>query len=170
MLWQWLAQGLISFNFWNDICCGDFACEKETLVAHLMGIASDMVQWKVSFTSMTQDWEVDILEQFFRLLYSINLSPKIHFRFAFSIRISHNWRIISWKRIWRNEAPPKAAFFAWAAFCRKTLTTNNLWKHREIVVFLCVCAQSDEKMDGLLLHYGAARAQWNDVFRRIELA
>jgi hypothetical protein len=72
--------------------------------------------------------------------------------------------VIPWKSIWKTKAPPRVAFFVWAAAMGRILTTGNLRK-RHVIVFdwCCMCKESGESIS-LLLHCSAAKEVWNFIF------
>jgi hypothetical protein len=43
---------------------------------------------------------------------------------------------VPWKSIWKTKAPPRVAFFVWAAALGRILTTKNL-RRRHIIVIDC---------------------------------
>ena len=59
----------------------------------------------------------------------------------------------------------------WTAALGKILTTDNLRKKRIIIVdWCCMCKGGGEAVNHLLLHCEVARALWNEVFQRMDLA
>jgi hypothetical protein len=49
------------------------ACDKNALDAAHLVLESDSIQWDVSFICAAHDWEVDVLDSFFTLLFSIRV-------------------------------------------------------------------------------------------------
>ena len=61
--------------------------------------------------------------------------------------------------------PTKASFFMWTTTLGRTLTTDNLWKHRVVVLdWCCMCKKDGEYIDHLLLRCHVAKELWNMVF------
>ncbi|KAF5445889.1 hypothetical protein F2P56_031564, partial [Juglans regia] len=183
-------------KFWEDIWCGSEALNEafpavflvarnqEASIEDLMILSGDHVQWNVTFSRAAQDWEVDIFEAFFSLIYSVKSNKQQADSLwwnptgkgIFSVRsfyksLSHTTTIqFPWKRLWRNKAPPKAVFFAWTAAWGKILTIDNLRKRRLVILdWCCLCKRSGETVDHLLLHCEITRALWVEVFSRVEL-
>ena len=70
-----------------------------------------------------------------------------------------------WKIIWKAKVPSRIAFFSWTAALGKLLTIDNLRKRQLIIVdWCCLCKQSGESVDHLLLHCSMARELWSLVF------
>ena len=50
-----------------------------------------------------------------------------------------------WKSIWKSKAPPRVAFFMWTAALGCILTTDNLRRHRVIVLdWCCLCKKNGD--------------------------
>ena len=59
-----------------------------------------------------------------------------------------------WKFIWKAKVLPRIAFFSWTAALEKLLTIDNLQKRNLIIIdWCCLCKQSGESVDHLLLHF-----------------
>ena len=59
----------------------------------------------------------------------------------------------------------KTAFFSWTAALGRLLTIDNLRKRHLILVdWCCMCKQSGESVDHLLLHCSLAHELWSMVF------
>uniref|UniRef100_A0A2N9J333 Reverse transcriptase zinc-binding domain-containing protein n=1 Tax=Fagus sylvatica TaxID=28930 RepID=A0A2N9J333_FAGSY len=70
-----------------------------------------------------------------------------------------------WKQIWKTGAPPRVAFFVWAAALGRILTTDNLRRRHVIVLdWCCMCKESGESISHLLMHCSAAREVWLFIF------
>ena len=65
----------------------------------------------------------------------------------------------------KTKAPPRVAFFVWAAALGHILTTNNL-RRRPVIVpdWCCMCKESGESISHLLLHCWTARENWSFIF------
>jgi hypothetical protein len=64
-----------------------------------------------------------------------------------------------------GQVPPRIAFFSWTAALGRFLTIDNLRKHNLIIIdWCCMCKQSGESVDHLLLHCSLARELWSMVF------
>ncbi|KAF5461636.1 hypothetical protein F2P56_017715 [Juglans regia] len=184
-------------KFWRDIWCGNEALKdafpaifrvahnQDASIEDLMTLSGDQVQWNVTFSRTSQDWEVDTFEAFFNLLYSVKPNRLQGDRMwwtpagkgIFSVQsfyksLSQAANIpFPWRRIWRNKAPPKAVFFTWTSALGRILTTDNLRKRRIVILdWCCMCKRSGETVEHLLLHCETSRALWVEVFSRIELS
>ena len=70
-------------------------------------------------------------------------------------------RYVPWKSIWKTKAPPRVAFFVWAAALVHILATDNLRRRHVIVLdWCCMCKKNGESISHLLLHCLAAREVW----------
>ena len=68
---------------------------------------------------------------------------------------------VPWKCIWKTKAPPRVAFFVWAAALGHILTTDNLRRRHVIVLDWCyMYKESGESISHLLLHCLTAREIW----------
>uniref|UniRef100_A0A2N9IT43 Reverse transcriptase zinc-binding domain-containing protein n=1 Tax=Fagus sylvatica TaxID=28930 RepID=A0A2N9IT43_FAGSY len=102
----------------------------------------------LNFTRHAQDWELEAVKSYYNLLLPTvgHLGP--------------------WKRIWKTGAPPRVAFFVWAAAALgRILTTDNLRRRHVIVLdWCCMCKESGESISHLLMHCSAAREVWLFIF------
>jgi hypothetical protein len=184
-------------RFWHDLWCRDtvlkeafpvlfgIAREKDASVADNMEILGGSIQWDVSFVREAHDWEVDVFASFFQVLHSVTVSRDRADRLCwvpskkgvFKVKSYLNslvgsvGRRFPWKSVWRTQAPPRAAFFAWTAALGKILTADNLKKWKIIIMDRCyLCKRDGEFVDHLLLHCDVASILWNLVFSRFGMS
>jgi hypothetical protein len=70
-----------------------------------------------------------------------------------------------WKSIWSVKAPRQVSSFIWTTAWGKILTNDNLIKRGySLVSWCCMCQQSGEIVEHLLLHCDIASGLWNVVF------
>jgi hypothetical protein len=209
-LWKYICMGWQIFKsharfdlgdgsrirFWDDVWCGDsslkaafpglfnIASFKEASVADNVERSNGTIQWNIQFTRLIHDWEVEVLAEFYRCLYSCKLredgedklwwipSRKGGFEVkSFYQALSSNEPAsFPWKSIWRSKAPPRVAFFVWTAAHSKILTLDNLRRRGMVVVNRCwLCEADEESVDHLLLHCRVTRTLWNAFFTRFGL-
>uniref|UniRef100_A0A2N9GSU5 Reverse transcriptase zinc-binding domain-containing protein n=1 Tax=Fagus sylvatica TaxID=28930 RepID=A0A2N9GSU5_FAGSY len=127
-------------KFWTDFWCG--TCSLKEAYPGLFRIARN----KEAF-----DWELESIASFLELLYSSsakghgvdvmcwNGSSKEGFQVKSYYRalLVRAGRCVPWKSIWKTKAPPRVAFFIWAAALGCILTTNNLRRRHVIVLDWC---------------------------------
>uniref|UniRef100_A0A2N9EL19 Reverse transcriptase domain-containing protein n=1 Tax=Fagus sylvatica TaxID=28930 RepID=A0A2N9EL19_FAGSY len=181
-------------SFWKDKWCGDtslmvlfptlFTCSSNrdaTIAEVLSGPNSRGVrEWNVTFVRDFNDWEVDVVAEFFQFLHSHmvpNAAPSDELRWkqckdgVFTSR-SYHYALIDrrgvrfpWKSIWRVKAPPRVAFFVWTATWGRILTCDNLMRRGYTMAgWCCMCCCDGETVDHLLLHCSAGQKLWNYVF------
>ncbi len=74
-------------------------------------------------------------------------------------------RSFPWKCVWKSKVPPRVAFFSWTAALGKILAMDNLRKRGLILVdWCCLCRESGESPDHILLHCKVALELWDLVF------
>ena len=70
-------------------------------------------------------------------------------------------RDFPWKGIWKEEPPPKVAFFAWTTALGKILTIDNLIHWRKVLVnWCCMCKRDGESVSHRLFHCLVVRYLW----------
>ena len=71
----------------------------------------------------------------------------------------------SWDTLWKPKVPTKVSLFLWIAALRRISTTDNLRRHRVIVVdWYCMCKRDGETIDRVLMHCPIARVVDHGVF------
>jgi hypothetical protein len=174
-------------RFWTDIWCGTcrlkegfpelfrIARNKEALVRDHVRYQNGGVFWDLNFTRHAQDWELEAVFSFVELLYSSSAKGhgedrmcwRGHSKDGFQVKSYYNFLLPTaghlgpWKRIWKTGAPPRVAFFVWAAALGRILTIDNLRRRHVIVLdWCCMCKESGESISHLLMHCSAAREVW----------
>ena len=183
-------------KFWQDIWCGScslkdgypdlfrIARDKEALVVDHMCFQNGVVSWVLNFTRPAQDWELESIASFLKLLYSSSAKGQGEDRLcwqgsasgAFQVKAYYKallptaGHIIPWKSIWKTRAPPRVVFFVWAAALGHILTIDNLRKRHVIVIDWCyMCKGCGESIAHLLLHCLAASEIWNFIFSMLNI-
>ena len=142
-------------KFWIDRWCGDlslqqafpvlynFAANREASVKSSLVCqgAGDGRTWDVHFNRGPNDWEADVVVDFFRLLAAYlptgTDGDRLRWRLTkngdFTIRSFYHKLhgsssvVFPWKGIWKVKAPRRASFFVWTATWDRILTGDNLW-------------------------------------------
>ena len=137
---------------WTDSWCGTgslkdgfpelfrIARNKEALVRDHIRYQNGGVFWDLNLTRHAQDWELEAVFSFMELMYSSSAKGhgedrmcwRGHSKDGFQVKSYYNLllppagHLGPWKRIWKTGAPPRVAFFVWAAALGRILTTDNL--------------------------------------------
>uniref|UniRef100_A0A2N9I5R6 Reverse transcriptase domain-containing protein n=1 Tax=Fagus sylvatica TaxID=28930 RepID=A0A2N9I5R6_FAGSY len=189
-------------SFWKDKWCGDtslmvlfpilFTCSanREATIAEVLSgpDSAGVREWNVTFVRDFNDWEVDVVAEFFQFLHSYkvpivapNMAPdglrwKLCKDGAFTSRsfyyalIDRRGVSFPWKSIWRVKVPPRVAFFVWTATWGRILTCDNLMRRGYTMAgWCCMCCCDGENVDHLLLHCNAAQKLWNYVLRNFRI-
>ena len=175
---------------WHDSWCGDsslkrafpelfsIAADKDAAVADYMSVRNGKILWEVVFVRNPPDWEIDSLNSFLELIYSISLNDSGVDQFcwlknckkSFTVRsyyhslTAHASQQFPWKGIWKPKVPTRISFFVWTAVLGKILTNDNLRKRRVVLVNWCCLRKNDgESIDHLFIHCSLAKQLW-DMF------
>jgi hypothetical protein len=72
--------------------------------------------------------------------------------------------------IWKVKVPLRVSFFEWTATLGKILNLDNLHKRGIIVVdWCCMCKQSGESINHLLLHCEVAHVLWSVILTLFDI-
>jgi hypothetical protein len=138
---------------------------------------NEAASWMLNITHPAQDWELKSVSSFLELLWLYSSSGKGHgvnkmcwrgsSKVGFQVKsyyralLPNTDRSVPWKCIWKTKAPPRVAFFVWAAALGHILTTDNLRRRHVIVLDWCyMYKESGESISHLLLHCLTAREIW----------
>lgn len=161
------------------------ATNKLASVSKLMGFSNGGVLGDVNFSRSAQDWEVEEVTEFFRLLYSVEIrrqgrdqlcwrqtaTKKFTARSYYKVILNQPHIGFPWKRIWKAHVPTRVAFFVWTAALGNIQTIDNLRKRGMIVLDWCfMCKKEAELVNHLLLHCEMAKVLWDGVFGRVGLS
>jgi hypothetical protein len=164
-------------SFWKDKWCGDtslmvlfptlFTCSSNreaTIAEVLSGPDSRGVwEWNVTFVRDFNDWEVDVVAEFFQFLHSHmvpmaapNVAPDglrwkpcknevFASRSFYYALIDRQGVRFPWKSIWRIKAPPRVTFFVWTTTWGCILTCDNLMRREYTMAgWCCMCCCDGE--------------------------
>uniref|UniRef100_A0A2N9GUS3 Reverse transcriptase zinc-binding domain-containing protein n=1 Tax=Fagus sylvatica TaxID=28930 RepID=A0A2N9GUS3_FAGSY len=141
-------------SFWKDKWCGDIALmdrfpllfncssNREATIETVLNRpdSGGVGNWNVTFTWGFNDWEVEIVVEFFQLLSSYavpimvpdgvkwkcNKAGVFDSRSFYAVLNVRPGVVFPWKMIWKVKAPLRVAFFIWSAAWGKILTCENL--------------------------------------------
>uniref|UniRef100_A0A2N9EFC4 Reverse transcriptase zinc-binding domain-containing protein n=1 Tax=Fagus sylvatica TaxID=28930 RepID=A0A2N9EFC4_FAGSY len=180
-------------RFWQDKWCGDralldrfptlYACSshREVTIDSVLirPNAGGLCEWNVTFGRDFNDWEIDLVVEFFQLLASNTPSNEgpdglrwkgrkdgiftsRSFYHVLNVRLGVPF---PWKVIWAAKAPPRVSFFIWTATWRKILNCDNLMRRGYTMVSrCCLCCSNGETVDHLLLHCPVLHMLWKLSF------
>ncbi|KAG2675237.1 hypothetical protein I3760_13G175100, partial [Carya illinoinensis] len=124
-------------RFWFDVWCGEsalfrafpnffrLAVNQQASMSQMMSFSNEEVHWNVCFFRSVQDWEIEEVTDFFKLLYSVAIRrhERDHILWKntetnkFSVGSfykmmngQHNFSF-PWKNIWKVCVPSKVSFF-----------------------------------------------------------
>lgn len=151
--------------------------------------AGDRRTWDVRFIRGPNDWEADVVDEFFQFLAS-NLPSgtdgdrlkwklkkngdliicsyyhKLHGSFLISKLHGSSFVVFPWKGIWKVKAPRHVSFFVWIAAWDRILAGDNLrLRDFDFVDWCIMCCCCGKIVDHLLLHCGKTYRLWCFVFR-----
>jgi hypothetical protein len=140
--------------------------------------------WNVTFTRGFNDWEVEIVVEFFQLLssYAVPIMAPDGVKWKCNkagVFDSHSFYAVLnvrpgvaflWKMIWKVKAPLRVAFFIWSVAWGKILTCeNHMLRGYTMVGWCCMCKRDGETVDHLLIHCAAVHVLWNYVFQAFHM-
>ena len=132
--------------FWHDVWCGELplkifipalfsiACAKKAWVEENMDIAHGVIHWNVIFIRTVHDWEMEVVSQFFELLYSQQIRhggmnkicwiplkrKKFEVKFYYQVMVNPAPMVGPWK----SKAPPRVTFlYGWRCWGKYQLWT-----------------------------------------------
>ena len=186
-------------RFWQDKWCGElalmdrfptlFACsnQREATIASVLVRSTERgsCDWNVTFVRDSNDWEIDLVVEFFQILASNSPSTegpdrlcwKGHKDGVFTSRSFYQLLDVRpgvsfpWKGIWAAKAPPRVSFFIWTATWGRILTCDNLMRRGYTMVSrCCLCCSEGETVDHLLLYCPISYVLWSFLFRSFHVA
>jgi hypothetical protein len=112
-------------------------------------------------------WVLSLYEQLYshwiphgavdRLVWSLTKRGHFEVKSFYKALASQEVFSFPWKNIWRVKAPSWVSLFVWTAALGKILTHDNLRRRHIVVVeWCCMCKESGESIDYLLLHCDVA--------------
>jgi hypothetical protein len=103
--------------FWHDVWCGELplkitfpalfsiACAKEAWAGENMDIAHGIIHWNVTFSRSVHDWEMEVVSQFFELLYSQQIRQGGVNKICWLPLKRKNFEVKSYYRVMSNLTP-----------------------------------------------------------------
>jgi len=132
-----------------------------------LDLSSPHIHWNPSFFRATHDWELESIDYFLNLLYFLKPHPEEvdsmvwtpFSRHGFAVKNYYNMLLLDehrsfpCKSIWKVKAPPRIAFFSWAAALGRILTVDNLKRQGFYIVnWCCLCKKDEETFNHLIIH------------------
>ncbi len=113
----------------------------------------DIIHWDITFIGSIHDWELESLQSFLDLIYSIKIdsgddwmswkptrSSIFDVKSFYRVLSNENHHYFQWKSIWRVKAPKKIAFLICIVARGKILIMNNLQRRNICIVeWCCMC-------------------------------
>jgi|UniRef100_A0A2N9G010 hypothetical protein len=176
-------------KFWHDNWCDglplkvlytelfSIARDRDASVAALLSFRNGMLHWELNFSQNVQDWELESLNSFMDLVYSLTIDGNGMDKLCWNrmeqrgFSVESFYRCLSpshsrfpWKDIWKPKVPSRVAFLIWTAVLGKLPTIDNLRKRKMVLVNrCCMCKANEESVDHLLLHCPLAKELWDSV-------
>uniref|UniRef100_A0A2N9IN93 Reverse transcriptase zinc-binding domain-containing protein n=1 Tax=Fagus sylvatica TaxID=28930 RepID=A0A2N9IN93_FAGSY len=117
-------------KFWTDIWCGNCSLKEAYIELFRLGTRISIFLLGVIISSSARGHGLDMMcwsgssKEGFQVKYYRALLPSAD-------------RYVPWKSIWKTKAPPRVAFFVWAAALVHILATDNL-RRRHVIVLDCI--------------------------------
>jgi len=116
-------------------------CKEAWVVDNLLS-SNGVIQWNVSFVRSVQDWEVDLVLEFFEVLYSLrwrqdsedciqwipSKRKKFEVRPFFHELSTSEGHSFPWRSVSKVKVSLRVRFFVWTTAHGKILTLDNLRK------------------------------------------
>jgi hypothetical protein len=138
--------------FWQDVWCGEMALklsfpklysiarDKDALVSDYLYSFGNYIHWNLSFIRSVQNMELESLDLFLNLLYSLKMHSGEPNKILWTPTCNHGFEVKSyynfllpgetclfpWKNIRKVKSSPRIAFFTWMTAWGKILAIDNL--------------------------------------------
>ena len=101
-----------------------------------MFFPNQRLHWDLYFCRAVQDWELEILTSFLKLIYSMPLTSEEHEKLCWKPEKNKGFKVSEYylslsltpetffprKHVWCSKIPPRVAFFSWTAALDEILT------------------------------------------------
>ncbi|KAG6707832.1 hypothetical protein I3842_06G052100 [Carya illinoinensis] len=105
-------------RFWHDKWCGErclkdnfpaifeLARVKDAAIADLLAYSDGFSQWNVEFTRVAQDWELEVITEFYATLYSVRMTEGTMDRILWSPQRKVNSQLDHFTKFYQAQACP----------------------------------------------------------------